>query len=125
MHITPANRCCLGDRSPGPAAVFVQLVAKPPPPPILAWGLSDPLALLGVGRHRAIGWCVAFEQGDLTQNLNQSIEEDSMLTHLWGFSGEGQKYSSRISEKTTNVFRTKLFAEDQSGDTTFALKQHG
>lgn len=45
-------------------------------------GLSDPLALTGdavldVGEApRAIGSCAAFEQGDLTQTLNQSVEED-------------------------------------------------
>lgn len=45
-------------------------------------GLSDLLALTGnaaldVGEApHAIGSCAAFEQGDLTQTLNQSVEED-------------------------------------------------
>lgn len=73
------SQVCLGTCSPGPAAVFVQLVAKPLPLRLARFGggLSDPLALtcdamLGVREAsfatapHAIGSCVAFEQGDLT-----------------------------------------------------------
>lgn len=62
---------------------FVQLVLAPPLGLArFGGGLSDLLALTGdaaldVGEApHAIGSCAAFEQGDLTQTLNQSVEED-------------------------------------------------
>lgn len=51
-------------------------------------GSFKPQLVLAAASPHAIGSCVAFEQADLTQNLNQSVEEDSILMHLWGFSSE-------------------------------------
>lgn len=78
---TAGNWCCLGPRLP----VLPSLCSS---------------------YTHAIGSCVAFEQGDLTQSFIQSVE-DQILTYLWVFSREGHKYSIRISKEMEKVFINK------------------